>query len=97
MLIVEAHNDGTGSNDSANYNVRVKVNRDVIATLRVEGHNRDDGWRALLHQIADTPDIVQHWLDDAICPHCGQPLSHEGRRVWCKRCTDSGAYDEIGR
>ena len=47
-LIIIIQNDGTGTNDSANYNVKVRVNDRVIDTRRVEGHRRSDGWEALV-------------------------------------------------
>ena len=53
MLIVEIHNDSTGKDSSANYNVRVKVNLEIISEFRVEGHNRRDGWKKLLQEVAE--------------------------------------------
>ncbi len=52
-LILIIHNDGTGTDDSANYNVTVRVNERVIATRRVEGHNRADGWEELVRRIVE--------------------------------------------
>ena len=52
MLIVEAQNIrqyGT----VADYAVTVKVNCEVIALVHITGHDRRDGWRKLLHRIAD--------------------------------------------
>ena len=56
MLIVTAHNDGTGPDDAANYDVTVYVNRVIIAQCRVVGHNRAHGWRGLLALIAKLPE-----------------------------------------
>lgn len=53
MLIIRLHNDGTGSDESANYNAEVRVNLDTIWLGRVEGHNRADGWPTLLRLLAD--------------------------------------------
>jgi hypothetical protein len=53
MLILLIHNDGTGANNNANYDVEVRVNERLIWQGRVEGHNRDDGWPMLLRQLAD--------------------------------------------
>ena len=53
MLIVEIVNDGSGTQVSANYTYQVRVNNVVIAAGRYEGHNRDDGWQALLKEIAE--------------------------------------------
>lgn len=56
-LIVIFHNDSTGTDTSANYNVRVLVGdgtaakSHTIAIERVEGHNRADGWRVLLDKL----------------------------------------------
>ena len=57
MLIVKVHNDGTGTEESSNYNCEVLVtlsptNLITIAKVRVEGHNRADGWRELLKRVA---------------------------------------------
>jgi hypothetical protein len=52
MLIVLIHNDGTGTNESANYDFEVLVNKNSIARGKVAGHNRNHGWKALLLQIA---------------------------------------------
>ena len=59
MLIIEVHNDGTGNDSSANYNVRVKVNLEPIAKFRVEGHNRKDGWKKLLQKVAEKAQIQE--------------------------------------
>jgi hypothetical protein len=53
MLIVLAHNDGTGSNESANYNVEVRINEGTIWKGRIEGHDRSEGWTTLLYRIAN--------------------------------------------
>ena len=51
MLIIKIHNDGTGTNKSANYNYGVYVNSWRIAHGRIEGHNRNDGWEALVGRL----------------------------------------------
>lgn len=53
MLIVLVHNDGTGTKKIANYDYEVRINHDVIAHGQIVDHNRGDGWRALLREIAD--------------------------------------------
>ncbi len=58
MLIVTIHNDGTGGENDANYNCEVLVtvtSRELktIATARVEGHRRGDGWRELLKRVIE--------------------------------------------
>lgn len=50
-LIVVFHNDSTGTEASANYNVTVYVNQRLIATERVEGHDRGHGWRKLVKRL----------------------------------------------
>lgn len=52
MLIVRIHNDGTGTDASANYTYEVLVNNEVVESGRVIGHDRSDGWPALLLDIA---------------------------------------------
>ena len=59
MLIVLVHNDGTGTNDSANYQYEVRVNQTTIFLGHLEGHNRDDGWSTLLREIADQHDLIE--------------------------------------
>ena len=53
MLIVLVHNDGTGTEEIANYDYEVRINHDVIAHGQIVDHNRGDGWRALLREIAN--------------------------------------------
>lgn len=52
MLIVLVHNDGTGTDASANYTYEVRVNSEVVEKGRITGHDRSDGWPALLLDIA---------------------------------------------
>lgn len=58
-LILVFHNDSTGTDDAANYNVRVMMGNGTkerthdIAGGRVEGHNRADGWQALVQRFLD--------------------------------------------
>ena len=52
-LIVVFHNDASGTDESANYNVTVYVNQRVIATDRVEGHNRAQSWRELIRRLSN--------------------------------------------
>lgn len=53
MLLVLVHNDGTGSEEKANYDFEVRINNEVIERGRVQGHNRKDGWRTLIKEIVD--------------------------------------------
>lgn len=52
MLVVEFLNDKTGSDEAANYRVRVTVNGREIATTTVKGHPRADHWTGLLARCA---------------------------------------------
>lgn len=54
MLVVYIHNDGTGTDEAANYDVHARVNGRLIAAVHVTGHRRANGWRDLLRMIADT-------------------------------------------
>ncbi len=53
MLIVKIVNDGKGTNENANYIYTVFVNDQEIARGKVDGHNRNDGWKALLKLISE--------------------------------------------
>ena len=57
MLILFIHNDGTGTDEAANYDVEVRVTLTLtelgtIARGRIEGHRRSDGWQTLVERIA---------------------------------------------
>ncbi len=71
MLIVLVHNDGTGTEEIANYDYEVRINHDVIEHGRILDHNRKDGWQALIREIADrhqpaTTDPNQETVDSLI-------------------------------
>jgi hypothetical protein len=51
MLIIKIHNDGTGTNESANYTYGVFVNDRRIFRGRIIEHNRNHGWISLLCQL----------------------------------------------
>jgi len=53
MLIILFRNDGTGDQDTANYEVTVRVNAFELARERIEGHKRADGWRELVRMLAE--------------------------------------------
>ena len=53
MLIVLVHNDGTGTEKRANYDYEVRINNEVIERGHIQGHDRKDGWQALIREIAD--------------------------------------------
>lgn len=52
-LLLVIHNDGSGADDAANYNVTVFVNRTPIDVVRVEGHNRKDHWTTLVQRVVN--------------------------------------------
>ena len=58
MLLVTFHNDGTGDQDTGNYEVTVSINTATISRERIKGHKRSDGWRELVRLLAenDGPD-----------------------------------------
>lgn len=58
MLIVELIREAPASVSPASYTAVVRINRDVIWRGRVEGHNRADGWPALLRQLADAAETT---------------------------------------
>ena len=53
-LILIIHNDGTGTDEAANYDVEVRVNHHVIGVTRVTGHRRRDSWDVLVQKVVDT-------------------------------------------
>lgn len=52
MLIVLIHNDSTGTDDHANYDVEVRINKHTLWRGRVIDHDRADGWPELLKIVA---------------------------------------------
>jgi len=52
MLTIAFRNDSTGDKFTGNYDVTVTVNGLVIDRLRVEGHDRREGWRGLAKDLA---------------------------------------------
>lgn len=51
MLTINIHNDGSGTEDSSNYDFSVLVNGKEIDRGRVTGHNRADDWRTLVIRL----------------------------------------------
>lgn len=51
MMIIEILNDGTGTDESANYTYKVKINRRVVAQGEIKRHNRNNGWENLLDSL----------------------------------------------
>jgi len=50
-LIVVFTNDGTGTINTGNYNGFVYINKKLIETFRIEGHNRKAGWEGLVDKL----------------------------------------------
>jgi hypothetical protein len=71
MLIVHIHNEGTRSDNTADYIYRVYVNQKEIASGEVKGHQRSLGWQGLLRRVADegttTPRPVGCCIDKESC------------------------------
>jgi hypothetical protein len=65
MLTINIHNDGTGTDTSANYTYVVRVNDEVIETGSIFKHNRSDGWRQLVRELVS-------------CADCKAPLDKNG-------------------
>ena len=53
LLTIRIHNTGEGSNESAKYEYWVFVNNQEIERGEIHGHNRNDGWAALVKSIAE--------------------------------------------
>ena len=64
-LILVFHNDGTGHESAANYNVRVMIgggtvaNSRTIATGRVSGHSRPEGWEVLVRRWLNSLEAIR--------------------------------------
>ena len=52
MLVINIHNDSTGTDEIGNYNYTVKINYEIISSGRIEGHERLHGWEALVIEMA---------------------------------------------
>jgi hypothetical protein len=60
MLIVTFHNDGTGDQTTASYDIRVTVNEwKLLYTGKVENHTRGD-FRDLIIDLAEQFKLEQH-------------------------------------
>lgn len=53
MLILKIHNDDTGDEATGNYDYRAYINSYLIASGRVEGHNRKAGAARLIALVAE--------------------------------------------
>ncbi len=64
MLTIHIHNDGTGSDDSANYDFSVLVNGREIDSGRITGHNRKDDWKTLLIELLWQNMTEKRWMQE---------------------------------
>ncbi len=53
MLQIKIHNDSTGDVETGYYNYDVFINQTVIASGRIEGHKRREGWTSLVQKLVD--------------------------------------------
>lgn len=51
MIIITVLNDATGTKEKGNYNYCVYSDQTLIASGRIEGHKRQEGWLALTEQM----------------------------------------------
>lgn len=89
MLIIRLLNTGEGTNENAAYKYSVHVNGEEIARGEYSGHNRDDGWAALLLDMS-LRHLTPRALDGLYCPHCGELLSNH-------LITERGGYCQPAR
>lgn len=54
MLIITFHNISPDGEQICDYDYQVRVNNDVIADGRIEGHERDNGWVELVRRLVLT-------------------------------------------
>jgi len=62
VLIIQIHNDGTGTVEIGNYDVEVLITKSptkliTVAAGRVQGHIRSKGWKQLLKQIVEEDSV----------------------------------------
>lgn len=75
MLKIEIFNTTEeGANKDAKYRYFVYVNKFELATGEISSHDRDDGWAALLIDMA-THHLTKRAADVTYCPHCGELMS----------------------
>ncbi len=68
MLTITIINDSTGTDDAANYHYEIAINWIIVGEGRIKGHNRADGWRALVREMVapgllDACESAHHWLE----------------------------------
>lgn len=52
MLVLNMRNDGSGDEETGNYDYSVMINYEIIANGRTEGHKRAYGWKGLIIKLA---------------------------------------------
>ena len=52
MLVLNIRNDGSGDEATGNYDYNVMINYNIVANGRIEGHQRNYGWKALIIELA---------------------------------------------
>lgn len=74
MLDIKIYNASEGSSEytetNATYRYCVFVNDKEIARGEISGHNREDGWTALVLEIT-LRHLTPRALDGLYCPQCG--------------------------
>lgn len=80
-LIVVIHNDGTGSDDAANYDFQVYVNETKIAEGEIFRHDRKDGWIRLLERLFGAMKGVDGWSKEVEPPSLEALVSMYERKL----------------
>lgn len=78
MLVITIHNDGTGTDESSNYNCKIMITPTAatlrtIAESRVEGHRRADGWEELVLKMVENAKSVEMMVMEALYQHGRSP------------------------
>ncbi len=63
MLIIYITNDRTAKKPLGNYVYQVKVNARDVARGEIKGHNKDDGWKALVKMLLNRESIISEESD----------------------------------
>lgn len=72
-------------NNEGTYRYCVLVNGEEIECGYYTGHNREDGWAALVLDIS-LRHLTPRALDGLYCPHCGELLSEHVISEWGGYC-----------
>jgi hypothetical protein len=87
MLTITFRNDGTGTRDIGNYEVKISVNGRLVDEARVEGHNRGEDWQKLVHLLLerDYPQEIKD-LEARLALH--SDCSRRGLLLWKEKHPD---------